>query len=382
MPTVTVTVLMVLSKVLRVLCKDFVRSNGQRAPVLGTELASCRLTDAQQGRNQRRRCHFRPIDLDEPRWTATYPESEARRHSRASIEIGLGLGSLAEGQKQILWGPKLDQKFRYRSVHAACVNAKWYETWLERTLFVDPIIYDVQEPGVLSRMQGQLCDLSHKTHRHWSRHTCCSVFVVVLSLITSWWEATAAAACTRSDAFFNSFSVRPFAVTRRILRWRQRFPFARLCLVICLSGDEIACICAFFLSQFSTPLSRRSTAAAGLSASLHGCTASYVRTRSRHIFTASFYGAFCDAPRGTRTTWAVAFTRINGRTTTVTEMTATAAATLSLRVCLCFSSQPLPQDDDGGYLPRCLLPQAARHGQALCHLSRHISERYPPRASS
>ena len=29
----------------------------------------------------------------------------------------------------------------------------------------------------------------------------------------------------------------------------------------------------------------------------------------------------------------------------------------------------------------CQLPQAARHGQALCHLSRHISQCYPPRTS-
>ena len=37
----------------------------------------------------------------------------------------------------------------------------------------------------------------------------------------------------------------------------------------------------------------------------------------------------------------MAFTRINGRTTTMSAQTATAAATLSLRVRLCFSSQHL-----------------------------------------
>ena len=54
----------------------------------------------------------------------------------------------------------------------------------------------------------------HKTHRHWSRHTCCSFIVDVLSLITSWWAAAAAAGCTRSDAFFHSFLARPVAATR------------------------------------------------------------------------------------------------------------------------------------------------------------------------
>ena len=86
----------------------------------------------------------------------------------------------------------IDQKFLYRSVHAAFVNTKWYETWLERTLFVDPIIYDVQDAGVLSQMQGQPCNC-HRT-RHTGEDTLVfRVFVVVLSLITSWWVAAAAA---------------------------------------------------------------------------------------------------------------------------------------------------------------------------------------------
>ena len=65
--------------------------------------------------------------------------------------------------------------------------------------------------------------------------------------------------------------------------------------------------------------------------------------------------------RGTRSTWVTAFPRTNCRTTTAAALRATATATLSLRVCLCFSSPPLSQDDDGGYLPQCVLPQAARH---------------------
>ena len=49
-----------------------------------------------------------------------------------------------------VYGILLDEKFLYRSVHAAFVNTKWYEAWLERTLLLDPIIFDMWGPGVLS----------------------------------------------------------------------------------------------------------------------------------------------------------------------------------------------------------------------------------------
>ena len=66
-----------------------------------------------------------------------------------------------------VYGILLHKKFLYRSVHAAFVNTKWYETWLDRTLFVDPIIHDVhdvQEPGVLSWAPGQPCNSHHSRH--------------------------------------------------------------------------------------------------------------------------------------------------------------------------------------------------------------------------
>ena len=77
---------------------------------------------------------------------------------------------------ELAHGILLDQKCLYKSVHAAIVNTKWYGTWLEGALFVDPIIYDVQGAGVLSRTQGQPYRKAHLLFR---------VFVVVLSLITS-----------------------------------------------------------------------------------------------------------------------------------------------------------------------------------------------------
>ena len=36
-----------------------------------------------------------------------------------------------------VYGILLDEKFLYRSVHAAFVNTKWYEAWLERTHLLD-----------------------------------------------------------------------------------------------------------------------------------------------------------------------------------------------------------------------------------------------------
>ena len=70
----------------------------------------------------------------------------------------------------------------------------------------------------------------------------------------------------------------------------------------------------------------------------------------------------------------MAFPRFNSHITTVIVLTATAAAALSLPVCVLLVP-PSSQDDHGGYFPQCPLPQAARHGQALCRLSRHIQDR-------
>ena len=52
----------------------------------------------------------------------------------------------------------------YRSVYAAFVNTKWYEAWLERTLLLDPIIFDMWGPGVLSWAPGEHCNIHHARH--------------------------------------------------------------------------------------------------------------------------------------------------------------------------------------------------------------------------
>ena len=77
-------------------------------------------------------------------------------------------------------GILLDEKFLHRSVHAAFVNTKWYEAWLERTLLLDPIIFDMWMAGVLSWAPGQPQSLFR-------------ICVVVLSSITSRSVAAAAA---------------------------------------------------------------------------------------------------------------------------------------------------------------------------------------------
>ena len=63
-----------------------------------------------------------------------------------------------------VYGILLDEKFLYRSVHAAFVNTKWYEAWLERTLLLDPIIFDMWGPGVLSWAPGQPYNSHHSRH--------------------------------------------------------------------------------------------------------------------------------------------------------------------------------------------------------------------------
>ena len=63
------------------------------------------------------------------------------------------------------YGILLDEKFLYRSVHAAFVNTKWYEAWLERTLLLDPIIFDMWGPGVLSWAPGQPYNSHHARHK-------------------------------------------------------------------------------------------------------------------------------------------------------------------------------------------------------------------------
>ena len=63
-----------------------------------------------------------------------------------------------------VYGILLDEKFLYRSVHAASVNTKWYEAWLERTLLLDPIVFDMSGPGVLSWAPGEPCNSHHSRH--------------------------------------------------------------------------------------------------------------------------------------------------------------------------------------------------------------------------
>ena len=63
-----------------------------------------------------------------------------------------------------VYGILLDEKFLYRSAHAAFVNTKWYEAWLERTLLLDPIIFDIWNPGVLSWAPGQPYNSHHARH--------------------------------------------------------------------------------------------------------------------------------------------------------------------------------------------------------------------------
>ena len=109
-----------------------------------------------------------------------------------------------------VYGILLDEKFLYRSVHAAFVNTQWYEAWLERTLFLDPIIFDMWGPGVLSWAPGQPCNSHH------ARHTGQDTLVVpCLRCVSFLYNKTVGGrGCGQQpNAFFSQ---------RRILGWSQR----------------------------------------------------------------------------------------------------------------------------------------------------------------
>ena len=152
-----------------------------------------------------------------------------------------------------------------------------------------------------------------------------------------------------------------------------------------VTGDVIACNCVFFFLLVSTR-----------SFCIHQRSRLGENTICQHLFNTDrrqlqlfqcVWQALVTVSRFKThhpiTNWAGDGVPTNNcNTTTVTVLAATAATTLSLRVCVSASSQSLPQDDDGRYLPQCLLPQAARHGQALGHLSRHTSQSHHLRTGS
>ena len=120
------------------------------------------------------------------------------------------------------------------------MNTMWYEAWLERTLLLNPIIYDVQGAGVHSRMPGQPCNCHH------TRHTGHDTLVVPCLRCGSFSYHKSVGGrgrvgSARSDAFFHSSLARLVAATRRFLYWSQRFPLIWLCLVPGLQSNAIAC---------------------------------------------------------------------------------------------------------------------------------------------
>ena len=127
-----------------------------------------------------------------------------------------------------VYGILLDEKFLYRSVHAAFVNTKWYEAWLERTLLLDPIIFDMFVPGVLSWAPGDPCNSHHARH-DLSRHSLCSVSTPwVLFSITS--RSVAAAAASSLSRFSCSPSCRGDSVDP----WLESIARVSFCTTIVL----------------------------------------------------------------------------------------------------------------------------------------------------
>ena len=126
-------------------------------------------------------------------------------------------------------------------VHAAFVNTKWYEAWLERTLLLDPIIFDMWSPGVLSWAPGQPCDSHH------ARHTGQDTLVVPCLRFGSFLnhKSVGGRGCGQQpDAFFPL--ARAAAATRRILGWSPRSSLMLVVLsrhlFVCSQSTTIACV--------------------------------------------------------------------------------------------------------------------------------------------
>ena len=135
------------------------------------------------------------------------------------------------------FGILLDEKFLYRSVRVVFVNTKWYETLLERVLLLDPIIFEMWIPKVLSWAPDEHCN------SHYVRHTDQDTLVVP---------------CLRRDLFLYHTSVggrdcgqesdasppspppqvRAVATTWRILRLSQRSS-----LILIMSHVVSLCVC-------------------------------------------------------------------------------------------------------------------------------------------
>ena len=146
-----------------------------------------------------------------------------------------------------VYGILLDEKFLYRSVHAAFVNTKWYEAWLERTLLLDPIIFDMWSPGVLSWAPGQHCN------RHHARHTGQDTLVVPCLRCGSflYHKSVGGRGCGQlPDAFFPL----PDLPRRRgeslggvrVLQSRHRFVcFPQILVIACVFPQSIVIACVF-----------------------------------------------------------------------------------------------------------------------------------------
>ena len=155
---------------------------------------------------------------------------------------------LCRSTMEHVYGILLDEKFLYRSVHPAFVNTKWYEAWLERTLFfgLDHLRY--VEPGcALVGTRRALQQPPHKTHSLFR------ICVVVLSSITSRSVAAAAASSlmrfslspsSRSDAanpWLESAFVTHFGcVTRHIF-----VCFPQSLVIACVFPQSLVIACVF-----------------------------------------------------------------------------------------------------------------------------------------
>ena len=284
---------------------------------------------------------------------------------------------LCRSTMEHVYGILLDEKYLYRSVHAAFVNTKWYEAWLERTSCWtrSSSTYGAQ---VCSRgRQASLVTAITQDTLVKTQSLFC-VCVLVLSSITSRSVAAAAASSLmrfspspscRGDAanpWLESAFITHFGCVSRHLFVSQSIAIAcvscRVSSLLVFPSEYRHCLCfrvllrqaqhahavftrmsdhgppnPQFLSTSITKIDGSCSSSSDWRCARAGrAFVTSVNTHPRGLPLRCFL-----SHHGTKTTWAMAFPRINCRTTTATVLTATATVTLSLRACLFLCYTPI-----------------------------------------
>ena len=228
---------------------------------------------------------------------------------------------------------------------------------VERTLLLDPIIFDMWIPGVLSLAPGQPCNSHHARHTGHSLMRFSPGPSCRGDAANPWLESVfiTHVGCVSRHRFVCSQSIAIARVSCRVLS-----PLLEFLLLVfseyhhCLSfrvllrpAQHAHAVFARMSDhgppnpQFLSTSIKKIDGSCSSSSDLRCAVAgrAFVTSVNTHPRGPPLRGFLSH--HGTKTTWAMAFLWINCRTTTATVLTATATATLSLRACLFLCYTPI-----------------------------------------